>query len=91
MDMAYAKNDKPNHDDSISRHISNNLLPGEYEGESKAYDEETQRAIEGDAHFHCLSWRRLTVVLIVEAIALGSLSLPAAFAILGGPLIGHQW
>lgn len=83
VDMAPAKKDKRNHDDTISRHMSNNLLPGEFEGEGKAYDEETQRAIEGDAHFHRLSWGRLTVVLIVEAIALGSLSLPAAFATLG--------
>ncbi|KAK5994110.1 N amino acid transport system protein [Cladobotryum mycophilum] len=36
-----------------------------------------------DAHFHRLGWKRLTVVLIVEAIALGSLSLPSAFATLG--------
>lgn len=80
VDMTPAKKDKTNHDDTISRHVSNNR---EFEGESKAYDEETQRAIEGDAHFHRLSWGRLTVVLIVEAIALGSLSLPAAFATLG--------
>ncbi|UKZ96837.1 uncharacterized protein TrAFT101_011614 [Trichoderma asperellum] len=83
VNMAPAEKDKTSHDDTISRHISNNLTPGDFEGENKAYDEETQRAIEGDAHFHRLSWGRLTVVLIVEAIALGSLSLPAAFATLG--------
>ncbi|KAK5661214.1 hypothetical protein OQA88_11105 [Cercophora sp. LCS_1] len=33
--------------------------------------------------FKDLGWKRLTVVLIVEAIALGSLSLPHAFAVLG--------
>lgn len=33
--------------------------------------------------FHKLSWIRLTSVLIVEAIALGSLSMPASFATLG--------
>lgn len=44
----------------------------------------SQRSIEkGEAQFHRLGWKRLTVVLVVEAIALGSLSLPAAFATLG--------
>ncbi|KAJ5303518.1 hypothetical protein N7476_010317 [Penicillium atrosanguineum] len=44
---------------------------------------EVQRAIEGHANFHRLGWKRLTVVSIVEAIALGALSLPQAFAVLG--------
>ncbi|KOS17029.1 N amino acid transport system protein [Escovopsis weberi] len=50
---------------------------------------ETSEYVEGnlekqaEAHFHRLGWKRLTVVLIVEAIALGALSLPAAFATLG--------
>jgi len=44
---------------------------------------ETRKAIEGDANFHRLGWKHLTVVSIVEAIALGALSLPAAFATLG--------
>lgn len=38
---------------------------------------------QGTAHFNRLGWKRLTVVLIVEAIALGSLSIPSAFATLG--------
>lgn len=38
---------------------------------------------QGSAHFKRLGWKRLTIVLIVEAIALGSLSMPAAFATLG--------
>lgn len=38
---------------------------------------------QGNAHFHRLGWKRLTVVLIVEAIALGALSIPSAFATLG--------
>lgn len=46
-------------------------------------DLEKQKAAEGNAHFHRLGWKRLTVVLIVEAIALGCLSLPSAFATLG--------
>lgn len=37
----------------------------------------------GDERFHQLGWKRLTVVLIVEAVALGSLSIPSAFAALG--------
>ncbi|KAI1506728.1 transmembrane amino acid transporter protein-domain-containing protein [Biscogniauxia marginata] len=44
---------------------------------------EKAKAEQGDAHFHRLGWKRLTVVLIVEAIALGSLSMPGAFATLG--------
>lgn len=42
-----------------------------------------QKTEEGHQKFNRLGWKRLTVVLIVEAIALGSLSLPAAFATLG--------
>ncbi|GAB7358072.1 hypothetical protein MBLNU230_g0234t1 [Neophaeotheca triangularis] len=38
---------------------------------------------EGEQKFHQLGWKRLTVCLIVEAIALGSLSVPSAFATLG--------
>lgn len=46
-------------------------------------DFEKQKAAAGHAHFHRLGWKRLTVVMIVEAIALGSLSLPSSFATLG--------
>lgn len=38
---------------------------------------------EGEQKFHKLGWKRLTICLIVEAIALGSLSLPSVFATLG--------
>ena len=38
---------------------------------------------EGIQKFSRLGWKRLTVVLIVEAIALGTLSIPSAFAKLG--------
>lgn len=38
---------------------------------------------QGTAKFSRLGWKRLTVVLIVEAIALGALSIPSAFAALG--------
>lgn len=46
-------------------------------------DLEKQRALEGGDRFHRLGWKRLTVVLLVEAIALGALSVPSAFATLG--------
>ncbi|PYI31118.1 hypothetical protein BP00DRAFT_436221 [Aspergillus indologenus CBS 114.80] len=42
-----------------------------------------ERAIQGEQRFHRLGWKRLTIVLIVQSIALGSLSLPAAFETLG--------
>lgn len=38
---------------------------------------------EGEQKFHKLGWKRLTICLIVEAIALGSLSLPSVFSALG--------
>lgn len=38
---------------------------------------------EGEQKFHKLGWKRLTICLIVEAIALGSLSVPSAFATVG--------
>ncbi|KAK4188732.1 transmembrane amino acid transporter protein-domain-containing protein [Podospora australis] len=47
------------------------------------YDFEQQKLAEGEAAFHSLGWKRLTIVLIVTAVALGSLSLPHAFASLG--------
>ncbi|PYI00311.1 hypothetical protein BO78DRAFT_439090 [Aspergillus sclerotiicarbonarius CBS 121057] len=45
--------------------------------------EDHERAIQGEQQFHRLGWKRLTIVLIVQSIALGSLSLPAAFATMG--------
>ena len=38
---------------------------------------------EGEEKYHRLGWMRLTICLIVEAIALGSLSIPSAFATVG--------
>lgn len=38
---------------------------------------------QGQQHFKRLGWKRLTVVLLVEAIALGALSIPGAYATLG--------
>ncbi|KAF7967262.1 hypothetical protein HWV62_23068 [Athelia sp. TMB] len=40
-------------------------------------------ASDQDEKFHQLSWQRLTICLIVQAIALGSLSMPGTFAVLG--------
>lgn len=67
---------------------SENVLGGPIEGEVTDFEErqtdlEKQKTAEGNAHFSRLGWKRLTIVLIVEAIALGSLSLPACFATLG--------
>ena len=45
--------------------------------------EMSERERNGMAKFKRLGWKRLTVVLIVEAIALGTLSIPQAFASLG--------
>lgn len=44
---------------------------------------EKQKTAEGDAHFHRLGWKRLTVLLTVNTVALGALGLPSAFAALG--------
>ncbi|PYI33520.1 N amino acid transport system protein [Aspergillus indologenus CBS 114.80] len=56
-------------------------------GEGKlpeAVDDGDQQIIEaGEAKYHRLGWKGLTIMLIVEAIGLGSLSIPSAFATLG--------
>lgn len=44
---------------------------------------EKRKALAGTAKFSRLGWKRLVVVLIVEAVALGALSLPSSFASLG--------
>ncbi|KAJ5675769.1 hypothetical protein N7462_008666 [Penicillium macrosclerotiorum] len=46
-------------------------------------DPERQYILDSSDRFNRLGWKRLTVISIVEAIALGSLSLPYAFASLG--------
>lgn len=51
-------------------------------GEGLVLDKQTSMH-EGEQKFHQLSWQKLTVCLIVEAIALGSLSVPSAFAKVG--------
>jgi hypothetical protein len=37
----------------------------------------------GEQKYNRLGWKRLTICMIVEAVALGSLSIPSAFATLG--------
>ncbi|KAK4458081.1 transmembrane amino acid transporter protein-domain-containing protein [Cladorrhinum samala] len=51
--------------------------------QSPNFDFERQKEAEGEAAFHQLGWKRLTIVLVVTAVALGSLSLPGVFATLG--------
>ncbi|KAK3684622.1 hypothetical protein LTR37_020086 [Vermiconidia calcicola] len=78
--------------------MSQGMLQDGYAGSSPPeYDEKKKRGrsdadleldnttslAEGEMKFHRLGWKRLTVCLIVEAIALGSLSIPSAFATLG--------
>ncbi|KAK9439795.1 N amino acid transport system protein [Metarhizium brunneum] len=88
-DHAFSEHVKKEKDSSSSDHTpSDNVLSGPIEGEVTDFEErrtdlEKQKTAEGNAHFNRLGWKRLTVVLIVEAIALGALSLPAAFASLG--------
>ncbi|USW48331.1 Putative amino acid transporter, transmembrane domain-containing protein [Septoria linicola] len=55
--------------------------PEKYDPENQLGEQVTIH--EGQAKFSRLSWQRLTICLIVEAIALGSLSVPSAFATLG--------
>lgn len=46
-------------------------------------DEAYERAVQGKEAMHQLGWVKMATLLCVEAIALGALSLPAAFASLG--------
>ena len=62
-------------------------LPPTKEGadQEKAPEEEygVGEMHEGEEKYHRLGWQKLTICLIVEAIALGSLSIPSAFAAVG--------
>ncbi|PYI33322.1 hypothetical protein BP00DRAFT_126493 [Aspergillus indologenus CBS 114.80] len=78
--------DKAWDEDKISKVASSDQTPHNSIGEGNvdtATDSEKQKIAEGAAHFRRLGWKRLTVVLVVEAIALGVLTLPTSFAILG--------
>ncbi|KAI9042370.1 uncharacterized protein KD926_005665 [Aspergillus affinis] len=46
-------------------------------------DLEKHKIVEGEAKFRRLGWKRMAVILLVEAIGLGTFSLPSAFATLG--------
>ncbi|KAJ5089971.1 hypothetical protein N7532_008655 [Penicillium argentinense] len=75
----------PNEDNT---HDEEKMQPNEDFGERDikvGYMNEADRHIyeSGIQKFSRLGWKRLTVVLIVEAIALGSLSIPSTFATLG--------
>ncbi|PYI18137.1 hypothetical protein BO86DRAFT_389555 [Aspergillus japonicus CBS 114.51] len=61
------------------------LYSPQYEGDMVDKMSDTERNIveAGIQKYNRLGWKRLTVVMIVEAIALGSLSIPSAFATLG--------
>jgi hypothetical protein len=51
--------------------------------ETSNHDIEATGQRDGNPKFHQLGWKRLTILAMVEAIALGSLGLPRAFATLG--------
>ncbi|KAJ5779890.1 hypothetical protein N7457_007610 [Penicillium paradoxum] len=59
--------------------------PPPFEGDMVGEMSEAERNLydHGIQKFNRLGWKRLTIVLIVEAIALGSLSIPSTFATLG--------
>lgn len=59
--------------------------PPKYDADFVGEVTEAERIIteQGEKKFSRLGWKRLTIVLIVEAIALGSLSIPSSFATLG--------
>lgn len=65
---------------------ANGYSPPEYDKEKKTELEELEGQTtihEGEAKYQRLGWKKLTICLIVEAIALGSLSIPSAFATVG--------
>ena len=58
-------------------------IPASQQNEIDLVGEMSEKERLGESKFKRLGWKRLTVILIVEAIALGSLSLPKAFSSLG--------
>ncbi|GAB7325514.1 hypothetical protein MBLNU13_g09520t1 [Cladosporium sp. NU13] len=70
---------------SIDAEGSNTTRAGKHGSTQEVHDSDLE-AIgqrEGNPKFHQLGWKRLTILAMVEAIALGSLGLPRAFATLG--------
>ncbi|KAF4506636.1 hypothetical protein G6O67_006701 [Ophiocordyceps sinensis] len=82
-DMAKTSSQTRQHMQSSSASSADNVTGIASVFEERRGDLEKQKTAEGSARFNRLGWKRLTIVLIVEAVALGSLSLPAAFATLG--------
>lgn len=75
---------------SLDKQVDKTSVPGSHTSSSPPFKdgndifgETAVLEAQGTAHFKRLGWKRLTVVLIVEAIALGALSIPSAFAMLG--------
>lgn len=77
-DSKYTPNEKEG-----AREATTTTQPQKGPQERADYDYMVERQTKGAEKFHKLGWIKLVVVLIVEAIALGSLSIPAAFAQLG--------
>lgn len=70
---------------SIDAEGSGTTRAGKHSSTQEVHDHDLE-AIgqrEGNPKFHQLGWKRLTILAMVEAIALGSLGLPRAFATLG--------
>lgn len=65
------------------RLMINNSKRGELGDDAYVSDEAYDRALRGKEAMHRLGWVKMATLLCVEAIALGALSLPAAFATLG--------
>jgi amino acid permease len=63
--------------------MADNMSDGKKSDPELAPVDKTATVQEGHEKFNRLGWKRLTICLIVEAIALGSLSIPNAFAKLG--------
>lgn len=74
----HKKNDRGNNVTNADNGVDNSIF-----GEVTDSHRLKQIAADGNAHFHRLGWKRLALVTIVEAIALGALSLPQAYATLG--------
>ncbi|OAA70436.1 Amino acid transporter, transmembrane [Cordyceps fumosorosea ARSEF 2679] len=87
--QGYDSNASSKHADDASRHAG--LLPSDHSDPEVGFehsdeltnDQMKKLAASGNAHFHRLGWKRLAIVTIVEAVALGALSLPKAYDTLG--------
>jgi hypothetical protein len=64
---------------------SGKARPGQHSSAQEVHDPDLEATgqRDGNPKFHQLGWKRLTILAMVEAIALGSLGLPRAFATLG--------